>query len=180
MAALAVNLTGWTIFEQARLNGLDETAAVAASMAGAQLHGMDEIDAGDDLQSGKGVTDAVLRSMEAEVRALEAAANARATGTLPGEDDDIGVPVKWAKFTEKGERIRVRNGKGDGIGRHVPVCVRPGIVVQQRTLSRQDAVRRQTVRVLRSSPARSIACRANTSCRMDCRKCERFWHWASD
>jgi hypothetical protein len=87
--------------------------------------------------------DAMLERIESEQRALEAAAAYTAVGQLAGEEDDIGTKVKWPRQDAKQNRIRVLRGGRHGVGRHVPVCVRPGIVVEQRTLSRLDAVRKR-------------------------------------
>jgi Leucine-rich repeat (LRR) protein len=129
--------------EDARAHGLDEHAAVAAAMAGADLERLDEMSASKDDADRSKQADAILARIEAESRALEAAAVYKASGQLPGEEDDIGTKVKWPRRDDLGRWVRVARGGENGIGRHLPKCIRPSIVVQQRTLSRLDATRKQ-------------------------------------
>lgn len=81
--------------------------------------------------------------IEAEQRAKEAAASYAAIGQLPGEEDDLGTRIAWPRRDGQGRWVRVLKGGENGIGRHLPSCIRPGIVVQQRTLSRLDSVRKR-------------------------------------
>lgn len=72
-----------------------------------------------------------------------AAADALRTGLHPGEDDDVGEAVRWPRRDADGRRLRVVE-LPDEPARHEPACVRPGYVIAQRTLTREEASRRGT------------------------------------
>lgn len=177
---------------EAKANGIDPRAAVAAALAGADLDSMGELDIEDmdvsfaaralaaavaacalaaalvavglpawarSLRVGgpcatvslvwapqiekAASAEAIVARIEAEQRAKEAAASYAAIGQLPGEEDDLGTRIAWPRRDGQGRWVRVLKGGDNGIGRHLPSCIRPGIVVQQRTLSRLDSVRKR-------------------------------------
>ncbi|KAA0156537.1 hypothetical protein FNF31_05890 [Cafeteria roenbergensis] len=128
---------------EAKANGIDPRAAVAAALAGADLDSMGELDIEDmDIEKAASA-EAIVARIEAEQRAKEAAASYAAIGQLPGEEDDLGTRIAWPRRDGQGRWVRVLKGGDNGIGRHLPSCIRPGIVVQQRTLSRLDSVRKR-------------------------------------